>query len=80
MSIKVHTDDKEFYELQHQWRLWKADLQAFNLRVEFYNNHEVHKRQLMTTVNTSRTAQSEENNLNINLNLNVRPVFTRVSW
>jgi hypothetical protein len=69
MTIKVHTDDREFYELQHQWRLWKADLQAHNLRLEFYNNHEVHRKQLISNMNTSRTAVSEENNLNLNLNV-----------
>ncbi len=72
MTIKVQTDENEFHELQHRWRLWKADLQTFNLRIAFFNSHEVHRKQMMNNIRTSQTSTHDENNLNLNVSFKIK--------
>jgi hypothetical protein len=43
-AIKIKCDPFELYHLQQQWKEWKANLQSFNLKIEFQlNNDLIHK-------------------------------------
>ena len=39
--IKLKTDPFELTHLKHQWKQWKQDLQAFNLKIEFQLNNDL---------------------------------------
>ena len=60
MAVKVELDEKELFELQYQWKLWKHDLQNFNLKVEFHLNHEIVRKQMLANLNASGTTGAEE--------------------
>jgi hypothetical protein len=60
MAIKVENDEKELFELQNKWRIWKNDLQTFNLKVEFHLNHEIIRKQMLANLNASGTTGAEE--------------------
>ena len=66
MAIKVVIDEKELFELQYQWKLWKYDLQTFNLKVEFHLNHEIVRKEMLANLNASGTAGAEEQYFSMN--------------
>ena len=60
-----------FFELQYQWKLWKSDLQAFNLKVEFHLTHEIIRKQMLANLNASGTTGAEEQYFAMNANVGV---------
>lgn len=80
MAIKIETDENEFHELQHQWRLWKYDLQTLNLKIEFHLNHEIIKRQMLANLNASSTAGAEEQYFNSNASVNLTFYLANFYW
>jgi hypothetical protein len=71
MSIKVDIDEKELFELQYQWKVWKYDLQTLNLKVEFHLNHEIVRKQMLANLNASGTAGAEEQFFSMNTDVSV---------
>jgi hypothetical protein len=71
MSIKVDIDEKELFELQYRWKVWKYDLQTFNLKVEFHLNHEIVRKQMLANLNASGTAGAEEQFFSMNTDVSV---------
>ena len=56
--IKVKTDPFELNYLLQQWKEWKANLQSFNLKLEFQLNNDLIKKQTSSNQTTENIGDS----------------------
>jgi len=60
-SIKIKTSPFELYHLQQQWKEWKSNLQAFNLKIEFQLNNNLANKKI--NINEHLTARDHLSDL-----------------
>lgn len=59
-AIKIKTHPFELYHLQQQWKEWKSNLQAFNLKIEFQLSNDLLKKNNNENDNYSTREQINE--------------------
>jgi hypothetical protein len=58
LVTKIKTDPQEFFKLQAQWRTWRADLEAYNVKVESYQHHENARKQSFGNMSSTESEEA----------------------